>query len=119
MDIIKTLTNLIKKTMENPKLEAYCMRCKTKREMTNPETVITKNKRNAAKGKCSICGTNMFKILGINKDNPTTVPSIHDTTPSSEAPSTEQTPQSTTSPTQSVTSPTVENEMDSFDEANK
>jgi Fe2+ or Zn2+ uptake regulation protein len=43
---------------------AYCMRCKTKREMKNPKQVKMKNGRLALKGVCAKCSTKMFKIGG-------------------------------------------------------
>ena len=43
--------------------EAYCMRCKSKQEMTDTEQTTMKNGRKAMKGKCSVCGTGMYKIL--------------------------------------------------------
>lgn len=43
---------------------AYCMKCKATREMKNPQTVTMKNGRKAKKGKCPICGTGMYQILG-------------------------------------------------------
>lgn len=43
-------------------MEAYCMKCKTKREMVEPEGVTMANGRPATKGKCSVCGTGMYKI---------------------------------------------------------
>ncbi len=44
--------------------EGYCVKCKAKREMKDPEEVEMKNKRKAMKGTCTKCGTKMFKILG-------------------------------------------------------
>lgn len=44
--------------------EGYCVKCKEKREMMEPEEVEMKNKRKALKGTCSVCGTKIFKILG-------------------------------------------------------
>jgi len=41
----------------------YCVKEKTKREMVNVERVTMKNGRPALKGKCSVCGTGMYKIL--------------------------------------------------------
>ena len=41
----------------------YCVKCKSKKEMKDTEQVTMKNKRNAMKGKCSTCGTGMYKIL--------------------------------------------------------
>jgi hypothetical protein len=40
------------------------VKCKAKREMKNPESIIMKNGRKAAKGTCPVCGTKMFKIGG-------------------------------------------------------
>lgn len=42
---------------------AYCVKCKEKREMLDAEKVTMKNGRPAMKGKCSVCGTGMYKIL--------------------------------------------------------
>jgi len=48
--------------------EAYCVKCKAKREMLDEKEVVMKGKggtkRRAAKGKCPVCGTTMFRILG-------------------------------------------------------
>ena len=43
-------------------MEAYCMKCKTKREMKSAESTVMKNGRPATKGICPECGTKMFKI---------------------------------------------------------
>ena len=45
-------------------MEAYCMKCKAKREMKNPEQITMKNGRPATQGVCPLdhCGTKMFKI---------------------------------------------------------
>ena len=45
----------------------YCVKCKEKREMKDAEEVTMKNGRRAMKGKCSTCGTGMYKILGNKK----------------------------------------------------
>ena len=42
----------------------YCMKCKEKREMKETAEVTMKNGRKAMKGKCTVCGTGMYKILG-------------------------------------------------------
>ena len=44
--------------------QAYCVKCKTKRDMKNEKQVTMKNGRNATSGVCSVCGTKMFKIGG-------------------------------------------------------
>jgi NAD-dependent SIR2 family protein deacetylase len=43
----------------------YCVKCRTKRDAENVEEVTMKNGKKAAKGKCPVCGTSMFKIGGI------------------------------------------------------
>jgi hypothetical protein len=43
-------------------LEAYCVKCKSKREMKDPNKVTMKNGRPATEGKCAVCGTKIFKI---------------------------------------------------------
>ena len=43
-------------------VEAWCMKCKAKREMKNAAKVTMKNGRPAMSGVCSKCGTKMFKI---------------------------------------------------------
>ena len=40
----------------------YCVKCKAKKEVDNPEKVTMKNGRPATQGICSVCGTKMFKI---------------------------------------------------------
>lgn len=45
-------------------MEAYCVKCKAKKEMDDGEEVKMKNGRKAMKGKCPVCGTGMFRILG-------------------------------------------------------
>lgn len=44
--------------------EAYCMKCKEKREIKEPQDVVMKNGMKAQKGTCAQCGTKVFKILG-------------------------------------------------------
>lgn len=43
-------------------MEAYCVKCKAKREMKAPQQVVLKNGRPATSGTCSTCGTKVFKI---------------------------------------------------------
>ena len=45
-------------------MEAYCMKCKQKREMKDAKEVTMKNGKKAQSGVCSVCGTKMFKIGG-------------------------------------------------------
>lgn len=41
----------------------YCVKCKAKSEMKETKQVTMKNGRKAMKGKCTKCGTGMYKIL--------------------------------------------------------
>ena len=41
---------------------AYCVKCRTKREIKDPKEVSLKNVRPAVKGTCPECGTNVFRI---------------------------------------------------------
>ena len=41
---------------------AYCVKCKEKREMNQPEAVYTANGTPGTKGVCPVCGTKMFKM---------------------------------------------------------
>jgi len=43
-------------------LEAYCVKCKEKREMVSAEAVFTKTGTPATSGVCSVCGTKMFRM---------------------------------------------------------
>jgi hypothetical protein len=42
--------------------EAYCVKCRQKREMKDPQEVTMQNGRPATKGTCPVCGTSMFRI---------------------------------------------------------
>ena len=44
--------------------EGYCVKCKAKKEIIEAVEETMKNGRKAIKGKCPVCGTVMFKILG-------------------------------------------------------
>lgn len=43
-------------------MQAYCFKCRAKREIKNPENVTLKNGRPAVRGTCSACGTKVFRI---------------------------------------------------------
>ena len=43
-------------------VEGYCVKCKAKQTMKDPEEIVMKNGRPATKGTCPVCGTKMFKI---------------------------------------------------------
>ncbi len=43
-------------------MEAYCVRCRTKREMQDPEPVFLSNGRAATRGTCPVCGTTLVRL---------------------------------------------------------
>jgi hypothetical protein len=43
-------------------MEAYCFKCRTKREIKNPQAVTLKNGRPATQGICPVSGTKLFRI---------------------------------------------------------
>ena len=45
-------------------VEAYCLRCKKKVETKDATERVTKNNMRVLAAKCSVCGTNVSKILG-------------------------------------------------------
>ena len=42
--------------------EGYCVKCKAKKEITDPKDIVMKNGRPATQGLCPDCGTKIFKI---------------------------------------------------------
>jgi Zn finger protein HypA/HybF involved in hydrogenase expression len=47
--------------------EAYCVKCKAKKEMAKAQEVTMKNGRPAMQGVCPDCGTKLFRIMGGKK----------------------------------------------------
>jgi Zn finger protein HypA/HybF involved in hydrogenase expression len=43
--------------------EAYCLRCRASREVSNPREVKLKNGRPAVEGTCPVCKTKLFRIV--------------------------------------------------------
>ncbi len=44
--------------------EAYCVKCREKREMKDPKDVTMKNGRNDVEGVCPVCSTKLFRMVG-------------------------------------------------------
>ncbi len=57
--MISFIVNLQK---EGNQMQAYCMKCKAKREMKDARSITMKNGRPATQGVCPVCGTKMFRI---------------------------------------------------------
>ncbi len=45
-------------------VQAYCVKCKAKREMKTPANITMKNGKKAVQGVCPVCGTKLFRIGG-------------------------------------------------------
>ena len=43
-------------------MEAYCMKCRTKRQISNPQQITMKNGKLATQGTCPVCSTKVFRI---------------------------------------------------------
>ena len=56
----KNLKNRYKKEVNQ--MQAYCVKCKAKREMKDARSITMKNGRPATQGVCPTCGTKMFRI---------------------------------------------------------
>ena len=44
-------------------MQAYCVKCRTQRDMVDPRDEMTKNNRPIIKGKCADCSTGL-NIIG-------------------------------------------------------
>jgi len=43
-------------------MEAYCFKCRAKREISSPQQVTLKNGRPATQGTCPVCSIKVFRI---------------------------------------------------------
>ena len=43
-------------------MEAYCVKCRAKREMKDAKSITMKNGKPATQGVCPVCSTKMFRI---------------------------------------------------------
>ena len=43
-------------------MQAYCVKCREKKDMKDAKVIIMKNGRPATQGVCHDCGTKMFRI---------------------------------------------------------
>ena len=43
-------------------MQAYCVKCRAKREMKDAKSITMKNGRPATQGVCPACGTKVFRI---------------------------------------------------------
>ena len=43
-------------------MQAYCLKCRAHRDVSNTEQVTLKNGRPATRGQCSVCSMAVFRI---------------------------------------------------------
>jgi len=43
-------------------VQAYCVKCRAKKEMKDAKAITMKNGMPATQGVCPVCGTKMFRI---------------------------------------------------------
>ena len=43
-------------------MQAYCVKCRAKKEMKDTQAVTMRNGKSATRGVCPTCGTKMFRI---------------------------------------------------------
>lgn len=44
--------------------EAYCVKCRAKRQISGPRSVTLRNGKRAVQGSCPVCTTKLFRIGG-------------------------------------------------------
>ena len=47
---------------EIDKMEAYCVKCRAKKDIKDAQSITMKNGRLATQGVCPTCGTKIFRI---------------------------------------------------------
>ena len=60
VDSLSFILNHIEKEVNQ--MQAYCLKCRTKKEMKDAKAITMKNGRPATQGTCPTCGTKMFRI---------------------------------------------------------
>jgi PHP family Zn ribbon phosphoesterase len=60
--IIRNAIFFVVNEKEGYSMQAYCMKCRTKKEMKDAKAIKMKNGRPATQGVCPVCGTKMFRI---------------------------------------------------------
>lgn len=49
-------------------MQAYCMKCRAKKDMKDPKPIIMKNGKSATQGTCPSCGTRCSELERRNPD---------------------------------------------------
>ena len=62
IDIIRRIVYRSYQKGEVDLMQAYCVKCRAKREMKDAKSITMKNGKPATQGVCPVCGTKMFRI---------------------------------------------------------
>ncbi len=57
-DIVHNINSIKEADM----VQAYCVKCRSKKEMKDSKAITMKNGKPATQGTCPSCGTKMFRI---------------------------------------------------------
>ena len=60
MGEVNILFFMLKRELDS--MQAYCLKCRTKREVKDARAITMKNGKPATQGVCPVCGTKMFRI---------------------------------------------------------
>ena len=52
--------------VEKELVEAYCVKCRQKRDVKDPKKIVMKNGKPAIQGTCPVCGTKLFRIGAVD-----------------------------------------------------
>lgn len=66
---VEALVAFITKNTEKPHIEAYCVKCHTKRDMQNPRLVRLRNGHPALASRCQICTSKLYRIISAKKNS--------------------------------------------------
>ena len=60
--VMNSLSFIVNLKEEVNMVQAYCVKCRAKKEMKDPKSITMKNGKPATQGTCPTCGTKMFRI---------------------------------------------------------
>ena len=60
--VTNSLSFIVNLIEEVNMVQAYCVKCRAKKEMKDPKSITMKNGKPATEGTCPTCGTKMFMI---------------------------------------------------------
>ena len=62
LDILGRIVYCFYSKREATQMQAYCVKCRAKREMKDAKSITMKNGKPATQGVCTTCGIKMFRI---------------------------------------------------------